>query len=101
MLQLRAGRTRAARLGPAGTPGLGLRSGAVAQAAQDRADNEAAFSAKVPDRVRRHPTDLLDRMLARELNTPDIARARKQLVAAYGMRVFGSLPDNDRLPRER
>jgi hypothetical protein len=40
-------------------------------------------------------------MLARELNTPDIARARKQLVAAYGMRVFGSLPENDRLPRER
>jgi hypothetical protein len=74
---------------------LGYDPAAVAQAAQDWADNEAAFSAMVPDQVRRHPTALLDRVLARELNTPDIARAWKQLAAAYGMRVFDSLPENE------
>jgi len=74
---------------------LGYDPAAIAQAAQDRADNEAAYSAMVPDRVRRHPTDLLDRVLARELNTPDMVRAWRQLAAAYGMRVFDALPEHD------
>jgi hypothetical protein len=48
---------------------LGYDPAAIVQAAQDRADNEAAFSRIVPDHVRRHPTGLLDRVLAHELNT--------------------------------
>lgn len=74
---------------------LGYDPPAVARAAQDRADNEAAFSAMVPDQIRRHSTHLLDRVLARELNTPDIVRAWKQLAATYGMRVFDALPEHD------
>ena len=74
---------------------LGYDPAAITQAAQRRADNEAAFSAIVPDQVRRHPTRLLDRVLARELNTPDMVRAWKQLAAAYGMRVFNALPEHD------
>jgi hypothetical protein len=74
---------------------LGYDPAAIAQAAQDRADNEAAFSAIVPDRVRRHATDLLDRVLARELNDPDMVRAWKDLADAYGMRVFDALPEHD------
>jgi hypothetical protein len=74
---------------------LGYDPAAIAQAAQDRADNEAAFSAILSDQVRRHPTDLLDRVLARELNDPDIVRAWKTLTDAYGMRAFDALPEHD------
>lgn len=74
---------------------LGYDPAAVARAAQDRADNETAFSAIVPDQVRRHPTDLLDRVLARELNDPDLVHAWKDLAATYGMRVFDALPERD------
>jgi hypothetical protein len=74
---------------------LGYDPAAIVQAAQDRADNEAAFSQIVPDDVRRHPTRLLDRVLARELNTPDMVGAWKELAGAYGMRVFDVLPELD------
>ena len=74
---------------------LGYDPAAITRAATDRADNEAAFGAIVPDHIRRHPTDLLDRVLVRELNTPDMVRAWKQLAATYGMRVFDALPEND------
>lgn len=72
---------------------LGYDPAAIARFAQDRAGNEAAFSAIVPDHVRGHPTDLLDRVLARELNEPDMVRAWKDLADAYGQqRVFDALP---------
>jgi len=74
---------------------LGYDPAAIAQLAQDRADNEAAFSAIVPDHVRRHPTDLLDRVLARELNDPDMVRAWKDLTNAYGMSIFDALPEHN------
>jgi hypothetical protein len=74
---------------------LGYDPTAITQAAQDRADNEVAFSAIVPDHVRRHPTDLLDRVLVRELNDPDMVRAWKDLTEAYGMRVFDALPEHN------
>lgn len=74
---------------------LGYDPAAIAKAAQDRADNEAAFSRIVPDHVRRHPTDLLNRVLARELNTSDLVRAWRDLADAYGMRVFDALPERD------
>jgi len=74
---------------------LGYDPAAIVQAAQDRAENEAAFSQIVPDDVRRHPTRLLDRVLARELNTPDMVRAWKELAGAYGMRAFDVLPELD------
>jgi hypothetical protein len=72
---------------------LGYDPAAIVQAAQDRADNEAALSQHLPDHVRRHPTGLLDRVLARELNTPDLVRAWKDLTDAYGMGVFDTLPE--------
>jgi hypothetical protein len=75
---------------------LGYDPAAIVQAAQDRADSEAAFSQIVPDDVRRHPTRLLDRVLARELNTPDMVRAWRELADAYGMRVFDALPERTR-----
>ena len=68
---------------------------ACIQAAQDRADDEAAFGLLLPDHVRRHPTGLLDRVLARELNTPDLVRTWKDLAGAYGMGVFDALPEAD------
>jgi hypothetical protein len=74
---------------------LGYDPAAIAQAAQDRADNEAAFRAIVPDHVRRHPTYLLDRVLARELNDPEMVRAWKDLADTYGMRVFDALPEHN------
>lgn len=39
--------------------------------------------------------DLLDRVLARELNTPDLVRAWRDLAGAYGMCVFDALPERD------
>jgi len=74
---------------------LGYDPAAIVWAAQDRADNEAAFGRLLPDHVRRHPTGLLDRVLARELNTPDLVRAWKDLADAYGMGVFDALPEAD------
>jgi hypothetical protein len=74
---------------------LGYDPAAVARFAQDRADNEAAFSAIVPDDVRRHPTNLLDRVLARELNEPDMVRAWKDLSDAYGLGVFDALAEDN------
>lgn len=74
---------------------LGYEPAVIVQAAQDRADDEAAFGRLLPGHVRRHPTDLLDRVLARELNTPDLTRAWKDLADTYGMRVFDALPRQD------
>ena len=74
---------------------LGYDPAAIVRAAQDRADNEAAFGLLLPDHVRRHPTGLLDRVLARELNTPDLVRAWKDLADVYGMGVFDALPEAD------
>jgi hypothetical protein len=48
----------------------------------------------VPAHVRRHPTDLLDRVLARELNEPGVVLAWKDLTNAYGQRVFDALPEH-------
>jgi hypothetical protein len=78
-----------------GLRALGYDPAAIVQAAQDRADNEAAFGRLLPDHVRRHPTSLLDRVLARELNTLDLVRAWKDLADAYGMGVFDALPEAD------
>lgn len=74
---------------------LGYDPAAIVRAAQDRAENEAAFSAMVSDEVRRHPTDLLDRVLVRELNDPAVIPAWKQLALVYGMGVLDGLPDDD------
>jgi hypothetical protein len=48
-----------------------------------------------PTTYAKHPTRLLDRVLARELNTPDMVRAWKELAGAYGMQVFDVLPERD------
>lgn len=72
---------------------LGYDPAALVREAQARADNEASFTASLPDKVRRDPNKLLDLAMLREINGAAVLPAWRQLAHTYGMDIFDAFPE--------